>query len=112
MILDTLKKYATGMTIDHPTGEPTQASKRAGDGFVDDTTQVANQYPAPTDIPKLIAEVQKSAQWWEELLVATGGKLELSKCFFYLLQWVMDDKGQHHPVQHEYSLLIPSRLLS
>ena len=67
--------------------------KRSIDGFVDDTTQVANQFPQPADIPKLVSEVQRSAQWWEELLVATGGKLELSKCFFYLLELAGDDKG-------------------
>jgi hypothetical protein len=36
------------------------------------------------------ARLQISAQWWEQLLHATGGQLELPKCFYYLLHWVFD----------------------
>ena len=30
---------------------------------------------------------------WEELLHATGGKLELQKCFFYMMYWEFDREG-------------------
>ena len=35
-----------------------------------------------------------TAQWWEELLHATGGKLELQKCFFYMMFWIFNDEGE------------------
>jgi hypothetical protein len=34
---------------------------------------------------------------WKKLLEASGGKLELSKCFFYLLTWKWDNKGNAIP---------------
>jgi hypothetical protein len=43
----------------------------------------------------LLQEIQQSIQWWEALLQATGGKLELTKCFFYLQVWVYDQENQH-----------------
>jgi hypothetical protein len=30
---------------------------------------------------------------WKELLEASGGKLELTKCFYYILTWRFDNKG-------------------
>jgi hypothetical protein len=33
------------------------------------------------------------AQWWEALLHATGGKLELDKCFYYIMHWEFDEDG-------------------
>ena len=34
-----------------------------------------------------------TAQWWEQLLYATGGKLELPKCFYYTILWKFDVEG-------------------
>ena len=39
-------------------------------------------------------QLQHDAQEWEQLLAATGGKLELSKCFYYILQWKFDEEGR------------------
>ena len=33
------------------------------------------------------------AQWWENLLHSSGGKLELSKCFYYMFHWMFDLQG-------------------
>ena len=35
-----------------------------------------------------------AAQWWEELLHSTGGKLELPKCFYYLMAWKFNSEGE------------------
>lgn len=35
-----------------------------------------------------------AAQWWEQLLHITGGKLELPKCFYNIMYWVFDDNGK------------------
>jgi hypothetical protein len=34
---------------------------------------------------------------WKELLEASGGKLELTKCFYYILTWKFDTKGNPIP---------------
>jgi hypothetical protein len=34
---------------------------------------------------------------WAGLLEASGGKLELMKCFYYLLTWTWNDKGEAVP---------------
>jgi len=40
------------------------------------------------------AQLQHDTQEWEKLLATTGGKLELSKCFCYILQWKFDEEGK------------------
>jgi hypothetical protein len=34
---------------------------------------------------------------WEGLLSATGGKLQVSKCFYYVLSWQWDKHGNPTP---------------
>ena len=56
-------------------------------GFVDDTTHWVNSFKQPlqgtNSSSDLYKDTQITAQWWEQLLFATGGKLELTKCFYY-----------------------------
>ena len=60
-------------------------------GFVDDVTHwISNEQK---DSIELIADVQRIAQWWEQLLNATGGKLALEKCFVYVMDWKFDING-------------------
>jgi hypothetical protein len=33
------------------------------------------------------------AQWWEALLHATDGKLELDTWFYYIMDWEFEDEG-------------------
>jgi hypothetical protein len=79
------------------------------DGFVDDTTIWSNAFLASlkSDQTKQIAEDLKgAAQWWEELLVATGGKLELPKCFYYLIRWAFNGYGDARAVDVKYPITI------
>jgi hypothetical protein len=84
-------------------------TSRPIDGFVDDTTACTNRFTTELlmfaheqhdekkayDLLKIIADdAQKLAQRWERLLWSTGGKLELTKCFTYVIHWVFDDKGK------------------
>jgi hypothetical protein len=66
-------------------------------GFVDDVTLwIGNltRLLQGGETPEMIlGETQQAAQWWESLLHATGGKLELTKCFYYLVFWVYDEEG-------------------
>ena len=41
----------------------------------------------------ICTDTQTTAQWWEQLLNATGGKLELQKCFYYPIIWKFDAEG-------------------
>ena len=100
LITPLLNQKAPGITFADPSGN--LKSTRILDGFVDDTTVWANNFQQLTDnsdkqmhLDEIVEGLQKTAQWWEELLYATGGKLELSKCFFYLLHWTFNDLG--HP---------------
>jgi hypothetical protein len=38
-------------------------------------------------------QMQDTAQLWEQLLYIPGGKLELSKCFYYPIIWSFDSEG-------------------
>jgi ribonuclease HI len=66
-------------------------------GFVDDITHWnidMERSLASGDNGEVIKdETTVAAQWWEELLFTTGGKLELTKCFYYQMIWEFDDHG-------------------
>ena len=61
--------------------------QRTIDGFLDDMTAWVNCFLADlasdiSDYYSLVQNLQEAGQWWEELLHASGRKLELSKCFW------------------------------
>ena len=78
----------------------TEEIHRVMDGYVDDTTVWVNHFLEQLQgiyesTPEATAaSLQRSAQWWEELLHTTGGKLELDKCFYYLFHWKFDEEGE------------------
>ena len=61
-------------------------------GFVDDITHWCINRHRQNET-ELCEDLQHAAQWWEQLLHASGGKLELSKCFFYIIQWEFNQEG-------------------
>ena len=80
--------------ITSPSGTKTH---RVGDAFVDDTSIFLLLPPhqdmvrySPQDLADKIAII---AQDFERKLYSTGGNLSLSKCFWYLIDWVWDDDG-------------------
>jgi hypothetical protein len=56
-----------------------------GEAFVDDTGLGTNE--DGEDHHQLICNLCTLAQRWETLLYSTGGALNLSKCFWFLLSW-------------------------
>ena len=65
-------------------------------GFVDDSNSQTNQFETEEreDTWKLILQyAQKNAQLWTNLLYASGGALELSKCSYHLLRWSFSISG-------------------
>jgi hypothetical protein len=74
-------------------------------GFVDDVTlwigEMLKSLQEQDSPEQLLQDTAEAAQWWESLLYATGGKLELSKCFFYLVFWVFNDEGKPRMLKPE-----------
>jgi hypothetical protein len=61
--------------------------------FVDDThgTMISKS----NDHTDIIAMIQHNMQTWERILFASGGKLELSKCRFCVIQWKCSEEGTY-----------------
>jgi negative regulator of replication initiation len=104
---EILEEVNDGLTVCSP-DQNTQAT-RPIDAFVDDTTTWANQFvkelltyaktrfnteTAYLLLNDLVYKTTELAQSWEELLWSTGGKLELPKCFFYIVSWWFDHNGE------------------
>jgi hypothetical protein len=95
LLMECMSEGATGIELIDPT--LLKVIKLYTSGFVDDVTlwignvlRSLQQNETPT---MLLEETAEAAQWWESLLYATGGKLELDKCFFYLIYWEFNGEG-------------------
>ena len=101
MLIKLMEKKSQGVIF---TGTRTKTKvQRRMDAFVDDCTKFINEFEAemkrqPTQI---LTKLQQAAQWWEQLLHASGGKLELTKCFYYMVEWGFDENGFAHIIQDE-----------
>jgi hypothetical protein len=64
------------------------------DGFVDDTSLFINlPIHQQQSLREGLRRLQIATQKWAELLVASGGKLEISKCFYYAMFWQFTAEG-------------------
>ena len=93
-LLSAYAKFSEGMPMMSPYDDLeviTRAIFYVDDGMpgVSDARQ-HNAIP----LPALLTQVEKETQSWERLLFASGGALELSKCFTYILYWDLSD-GKH-----------------
>ena len=77
---------------DFHSAHPTRDCHRTGEAFVDDTTLWLLQMGMLLTFA--IALMQTSAQRWERLLHATGGALNLAKCFWYGIEWQFTPTGE------------------
>jgi hypothetical protein len=91
MLFKIIEKLAHGLVFVDP--EQLETLKRILEGFVDDTDVAINDHETPYSPQQMVEVLQADAQHWEKLLFTSGGKLELSKCFFYLLYWQFNDDG-------------------
>lgn len=95
MLIECLRTKTDGATFFDTSREI--KVNRVCSGFVDDITHLVNSFSkslfGEESIEELKEKTRVTAQWWEELLHATGGKLELQKCFFYLMAWMFDGEG-------------------
>lgn len=94
-LFDALEAKATGARF--TTYDKTSSLTLHMIGFVDDCTQRVNFFddhhqPSPNI---LLATMQHDVQLWNDLLWASGGALEQSKCSFHLIQTQWTNDG--HP---------------
>ena len=71
------------------------------DGFVDDTSLFTNIPFQYSNMNEAVRNLQVATQTWSKLLEASGGKLELSKCFYYVLSWKFSNEGEPIPMTIE-----------
>jgi hypothetical protein len=94
LLMDCLGNIGHGITMNDVLGKRTL--RQLIDGFVDDTSLFANllrSFIDCNDIESLTSRLRHDMIAWKELLEASGGKLELTKCFYYILTWRFDNKG-------------------
>ena len=107
-LCDVHQTISHGATFTSPDGEDTVKITMVG--FVDDSTGTCNDFQPQTqastaDIAK---RMQQDAQAWNDLLWCSGGKLELSKCSFHVLEFEFDADGTPHPIlpAPDYDILL------
>jgi Reverse transcriptase (RNA-dependent DNA polymerase) len=91
-IMDCLQKEANGMNMRDMVNISNDVMSWI-EGFVDDTSIFTNIDYYNSDLKTLKTKLSEDGNRWSKLLWATGGKLEASKCFYYLLSWKFDDNG-------------------
>ena len=65
-------------------------------GFVDDSNGQTNNFMEPESeatLPTTLHKIRHNAQAWADMLGASGGALELSKCSCHLMEWKFSTKG-------------------
>jgi hypothetical protein len=79
-------------------------------GFVDDSNGQTNNFmnDETTElIPTLISNLRTNAQAWSNLLGASGGSLELSKCSCHVATWSFSLQGDPVLTSHQTINTIP-----
>jgi hypothetical protein len=95
-IMDLLQENATGMTM-YDVHKATAKFRKCVEGFVDDNSIFTNNGYYNDNLFILLQKAKRDGQTWEVFLSATGGELELTKCFYYLLSWKWDKFGNPSP---------------
>jgi hypothetical protein len=78
----------------HP--DRTQQTELAMVGFVDDSNGQTNTFlhaESNATLPTMLSQIQHNAQAWADILGATGGALELSKCSYHLMSEKFTTQG-------------------
>jgi hypothetical protein len=88
-MMDIMEKYGHGMTM-IDIDENTPSIQQFMDGFVDNVSNYVNIDFEDDNLDTLRAKLQDDGKLWSGLLADSGGNLELTKCFFYILSWHWD----------------------
>jgi hypothetical protein len=84
---------AHGMKFESPDGEYIIRFNMTG--FVDDSTCITGGNKNDT-LEELLRKMKEDAQLWHDLLWCSGGKLELSKCVYHVINFDFEDNGISH----------------
>ena len=98
------------MNFIDPTG--TIRSERSLDAIEDDTSVLGlTDYPGgkPMSALTMFKLLEKCAQTWQNILFASEGALELSKCYYYMIQWHWDAQGYQKMTEFRKHLDNPSK---
>jgi hypothetical protein len=95
-MMDIMEKYGNGMSIEDVTAT-SEEIRQFMEGFVDDVSNYANNNFHDDNLLTLWNKLQQDGKLWAGLLSSSGGKLELTKCFYYLLSWQWDKYGNPTP---------------
>jgi hypothetical protein len=111
VIMDCFEDVAIGMPMTNI--KQTEKITQWIDGYVDDTsiiTTIQEKKGKSIDPVILAAQLQRNTQEWEILLAATGGKLELTKCFYYIPCWPF--RRRRRPKTHDQARTRASRSIN
>ena len=89
-IMFDLMEHTHGATFHSPIQQRT--IRRTGEAFVDDTTLWLLRLGL--FLAAAATMMQEMAQRWERLSYATGGALNLKKCFWYGIKWSFTPTGE------------------
>ena len=89
--MDTVAQTAPGCEISMPNGPASWKVHMLG--FVDNKRHYINN-TSFVSAKILIIAIERSVNSWNELLHFSGGALELSKCAWYILKWVFNNKDK------------------
>jgi hypothetical protein len=107
-LCDVHQTISHGATFTSPDGEDTVKITMVG--FVDDSTGTCNDFrpQEQAGTAEIAKRMQHDAQAWNDLLWCSGGKLELSKCSFHVLEFEFDADGTPHPIipAPDYDILL------
>jgi ribonuclease HI len=92
-LFDSYEQVAQGATFSSPDGTETSTIKIGG--FVDDTNTSLNSWlpQHQSTTTELLRRLKEDTQQWNDLLFVSGGKLELSKCSFHVLEFTFQPNG-------------------
>jgi hypothetical protein len=96
LLFNAMYEHCHGASFCNPTD--TIIHRRTSDGFVDDVTHFFNlgmkySLQNTVQVTDIIKGLEREGQSWERFLWTTGGKLELSKCLYYILFYRFDPDG-------------------
>jgi hypothetical protein len=95
-MIDIMSAFGSGMTI-QDIDESEELIQQFMEGYVDDISNYVNNNFDEDNINMLRDKLQSDGHLWAGLLSASGGQLEWSKCFYYLLTWHWDKYGNPTP---------------
>ena len=97
-LLNAFREFTPGMRVSSPF--ETLIVVILAIFYVDDGMPGVNDASEETamPLPVLLQQAEHATQAWERLLFASGGALELSKCFAYVIYWDLTS-GQHRLIR-------------